>query len=101
MLTKNMSKSAANQRSQTGLDLDGALMLASSLAFEARASNEVEPLFADAERGTLQQAQARLHGASAALAHLRRPDGLLLYFQPVLPLDAREELSAYFAGVLR
>jgi len=70
----------------TGLDLDAALMLASSLAFEARASNEVEPLFANAERATLQQAQARLHGASAALAHLRRPDGLVLFFQPVLPL---------------
>lgn len=84
----------------TGLDLDGALMLASSLAFEARASNEVEPLFANAERATLQQAQARLHGASAALAHLRRPDGLVLFFQPVLPLGRRRPESGAVGEVL-
>lgn len=73
----------------TGLDLDAALMQASSLAFEARGSNEVEPLHADAAQATLQQAQARMQGASEALAHLRRPDGLELYFQPVLPLRNR------------
>ncbi len=71
---------------ETGLDLDAALMQASSLAFEARGNNEVEPLYADATQPTLRQAQERMHGASQVLAHLRRPGGLRLCFQPVVPL---------------
>ena len=71
----------------TGLDLDAALMQASSLAFEARGNNEVEPMYADATQPTLRQAQERMYGASEVLAHLRRPGGLQLCFQPVVPLQ--------------
>ncbi|MGB3392521.1 MAG: EAL domain-containing protein [Stenotrophomonas sp.] len=73
----------------TGLDMDAALMQASSLAFEARGNNEVEPLYADATQATLRQAQERMHGASQVLALLRRPGGLQLYFQPLVALNAQ------------
>lgn len=75
--------------SGTGLDMDAALMQASSLAFEARGNNEVEPLYADAAQATLRQAQERMHGASQVLALLRRPGGLQLCFQPLVPLNAQ------------
>lgn len=70
----------------TGLDLDAALQQASSLAFEARGNNEVEPLHAPVGHSAPNQAQERMHGASEALSRLRRRDGLVLFFQPVLPL---------------
>lgn len=37
----------------------------------------------------MHHAQERMHGASQALAQLRRRDGLVLFFQPVLPLRHR------------
>jgi len=70
-----------------GLELDAALVLASSLAVEARRRHEVEPLHADAVHESLEQVRGGLHDTSQTLAWLRQPGGLVLYFQPIIALE--------------
>jgi len=81
------------------LDMEAALVLASSLAMEARYRHEVEPLHADNLSHTVQRVQHTIHNTSTALACLRRFDGLKLYFQPIMPLlDTSVEQSNYMGG---
>jgi len=83
-----------------GLDMEAALVLASSLAMEARYRHEIEPLHADNLSHTVQQVQSSIHNTSSALASLRQPSGLVLYFQPVIPLleEQKTEKSIYIGG---
>lgn len=69
--------------------LEDALLQASNLALMARANNEVEPLREDISHASLQQERDRLRDASDILSCLRKPDGLVLYFQPIVPLRNR------------
>jgi len=68
------------------LDMEAALVLACSLAMEACHRHEVQPLHADNLINTVQQVQRSIHNTSLTLASLRRRDGLVLYFQPIMPL---------------
>jgi len=83
-----------------GLDMEAALVLASSLAMEARHRHEVEPLHADNLSHSVQQVQNSIHDTSMALACLRRSSGPVLYFQPVIPLLEQPESasSGYIGG---
>jgi len=81
-------------------DMEAALLLASSLAMEARYRHEVEPLYADNLSHIVQQVQSNIHDASTALASLRQPNGVVLYFQPIMPLleQSTEKKSGSISG---
>jgi len=66
--------------------VDRALMMASSLAYEARRRNELHPLYAS-EAGVSPRQEQRLLEAAEALACLRS-ERVVLYFQPIRALSA-------------
>jgi len=84
----------------SGLGLDAALVLASSLVVEARRRHEVEPLHADGITDTLEQMQGNVHITHQALALLRQPGGLVLYFQPIISLGAQTQPAQISGEVL-
>ena len=66
--------------------VDHALMLASSLAYEARRRNELRPLYAT-DTGVSPRLEQRLFEAAEALACLRN-ERVVLHFQPIRALSA-------------
>ena len=80
--------------------VEKALLMASNLAFEARRTNEVRPLFADGSNPALQQAQRQqLFDATQALEALHK-DRLELFFQPIVALQGQRETGRMHGEVL-
>lgn len=78
--------------------LEDALLQASNLALLARANNEVEPLREGVAHASFQQERDRLRDAGDILSRLRKPGGLVLYFQPIVPLRNRAALAGSIHG---